>query len=109
AMMAFWYAAPLIAWNDMSVTKAVFYSFFAVKRAAKAFFVYGLAWMLISVLLSLILTLVVAIVGGSGVTLMIILMPISIALTVVMYCSFYPTYTDVFVEPGPGKRIEEVV
>lgn len=109
AMMAFWYAAPLIAWGNMSVTKAVFYSFFAVKRAAKAFFVYGLAWMLISVLLSLVLTLLVAIVGGSGVTLMIILMPISIALTVVMYCSFYPTYTDVFAESGLGKHIEEIV
>ncbi len=109
AMMAFWYAAPLIAWNKMSVSKAVFYSFFAVKRAARAFLVYGLAWFLISVFLSMMLTLLVAVIGGNGVTLMIILMPISIVLTVVMYCSFYPTYTDVFMEPGAGKHIKEVV
>ena len=109
AMMAFWYAAPLIAWNDMAVSKAVFYSFFAVWRSARAFLVYGLAWFLISVLLSLVLSLVVAITGGSGVTLMIILMPLSVAMTVVMYCSFYPTYTDVFVPPGIGTHVEEVV
>ena len=109
AMMAFWYAAPLIAWNNMRVSKAVFYSFFAVWRTGKSFLVYGLAWFLISVLLSLALSLIVAIIGGSGATLMIILMPLSIAMTVVMYCSFYPTYTDVFVPPGIGTHIEEMV
>ncbi len=109
SVMIFWYAAPLIAWKNMSVTKAVFYSFFAVKRAAKAFFVYGLAWILINVLASVILSLFLVIIGGSGVTSMIIVLPISIAMWVSIYCSFYPTYTDVFVEPGPGKRIEEVV
>jgi hypothetical protein len=109
AMMGFWYAAPLIAWNNMGVSKAVFYSFFAVWRAAKSFLVYGFAWFLISVFLSMVLSLLVAIIGGSGATLMIVLMPISIAMTVVMYCSFYPTYTDVFVPPGIGAHIEEVV
>lgn len=108
-MMAFWYAAPLIAWNNMAVSKALFYSFFAVWRTAKSFLVYGLAWFLISVLLSLVLSLVVAITHGSGATLMIILMPISITMTVVMYCSFYPTYTDIFVQPGIGTHIEEIV
>ena len=109
AMMAFWYAAPLIAWDNMSVSKAVFYSFFAVWRAAKSFLVYVVVWFLISVLLSLVLSLVVAIINGSGATLMIILMPLSIAMTVVMYCSFYPTYTDVFVPPEIGTHIEEIV
>ncbi len=108
ALMAFWYAAPLIAWHNMSVSKAVFYSFFAVWRTAKSFLVYGLAWFSISVLLSIVLSLIVAITGGSGATLMIILMPLSIAMTVVMYCSFYPTYTDVFVPPEKGTHIEEL-
>ena len=108
AMMAFWYAAPLIAWNNMSVSKAVFYSFFAVWRAAKSFLVYGLAWFMISVLLSSVLSLLVAITHGSGATLMMILMPLSIAMTVVMYCSFYPSYTDVFGPPEIGTHIEEV-
>lgn len=99
AMMAFWYAAPLIAWNQMSLSKAVFYSFFAVWRAAMAFSVYGLAWVALGVLLPLMISLVIALIVGSTMALMIILMPVSIVLTVVMYCSFYPTYVDVFGKP----------
>lgn len=109
AMMAFWYAAPLIAWENMGVGKAVFYSFFAVKRAAKSFLAYGFAWIFISIMLSMLLSLIVAIIGGSGIALMLVLMPISIAMTVVMYCSFYPTYTDVFGDPDAKTQIEEVV
>ncbi|CAN5742777.1 BPSS1780 family membrane protein [soil metagenome] len=102
AMMAFWYAAPLIAWNNMSLSKAVFYSFFAVKRAGKAFSVYGLAWAGIGVVLPLVVSLIIALIVGSATTLMIILMPFSIVLTVVMYCSFYPTYTDIFAQAEPA-------
>jgi hypothetical protein len=99
AMMAFWYAAPLMAWNNMSLSKAIFYSFFAVRRAAATFTVYGLAWAAIGVLLPLMLSLIIAVVLGNATVLMIILMPLSVVLTVVMYCSFYPTYADVFGEP----------
>ena len=99
AMMAFWYAAPLIAWNKMSLSKAVFYSFFAVWRASKAFSIYGLAWVALGVLLPLLISLAVALIVGSAMALMIILMPVSIVLTVIMYCSFYPTYVDVFGKP----------
>jgi hypothetical protein len=99
AMMAFWYAAPLMAWNNMGLSKAIFYSFFAVRRAAATFTVYGVAWLAIGVLLPLMLSLIIAVVLGSATALMIILMPVSVVLTVVMYCSFYPTYTDVFGEP----------
>lgn len=100
AMMSFWYAGPLIVWNRMSPIKALFYSFFAVRRAAKAFLVYALAWILIAVMVSLLISLI-AIVVGNAATLMVILMPISILFTVVMYCSFYPTYLDLFGRPEP--------
>ena len=36
AAMAFWYAAPLVMWQKMAVGKAIFYSFFSVRRAGKA-------------------------------------------------------------------------
>lgn len=100
AMMMFWYAGPLIAWGGMCPSKALFYSFFAVRRAARAFLVYALAWILIAVLMSLAISLI-AIVAGNAATLMVILMPLSILFTVVMYCSFYPTYLDLFGKPEP--------
>jgi len=99
AAMAFWYAAPLIMWKNMGVSKAVFYSFFAVSREIKAFTVYGLAWAGIGVVLPAIVSVLIAVlVGNQAVTIM-ILLPLSIALTVVMYCSFYPTYTHIFGKP----------
>jgi uncharacterized membrane protein len=99
ALMAFWFAAPLIVWQDMGAFKAMFYSFFAVWRAARAFLVYGLAWLLIGVILPLVLTsLVVVLVGGVTVAKM-ILLPLSLIMTVVMYCSFYPMYAAFFAKP----------
>ena len=37
AMMAFWFAGPLIAWQKMSLFKAVFYSFFASCKSVRVF------------------------------------------------------------------------
>lgn len=99
AAMAFWYAAPLVAWQDMGVGKAIFYSFFAVKRSGQAFLVYGLAWVLIGVILPAVLSSIVALVVGKAFAVMIVLLAVSLILTVVMYCSFYPTYTHVFGRP----------
>jgi len=101
AAMAFWYAAPLIAWQGMSVGKAIFYSFFAVHRARKAFLVYGLAWALIGVLVPAIVTSIIALLISRPIVVMIVLLPLSLILTVVMYCSFYPTYTAIFGRPEP--------
>src|SRR5207245_932632 len=63
--MAFWYAAPLVMWQDMGVGKAIFYSFFTVRRSIKAFVVYGLAWLLIGVLLPAIFSSMVALLLGT--------------------------------------------
>lgn len=106
AAMAFWYAAPLIAWQDMGVGKAIFYSFFAVKRSGSAFLVYGLSWVLIGVILPAVLSSLVALVVGKAMAVMVVLLTMSLLLTVVMYCSFYPTYTHVFGRPTQGAPIE---
>lgn len=100
ATMAFWYAAPLIMWQGMGVFKAIFYSFFAVQRSGRAFLVYGLAWALIGVLMPAILSSLVALVFGRAIVVMLMLLPLSLILTVVMYCSFYPTYTHIFGRPS---------
>ena len=99
AAMGFWYAAPLIAWQDMGIGKAIFYSFFAVKRSGMAFLVYGLSWVLIGIILPAVLSSVVALVVGKAFAVMVVLLTVSLVLTVIMYCSFYPTYTHVFGRP----------
>jgi hypothetical protein len=99
AAMAFWYAAPLIAWQGMGVGKAIFYSFFAVRRAGKAFLLYGLAWVVIGILLPSILSVIVALLLNRAGATMLVLLPLSLLLTVILYCSFYPTYTHVFGKP----------
>lgn len=99
AEMAFWFAAPLIAWHNMPLGKALFYSFFAVVRAGKAFSVYALAWLLLGVLLPAIVSTMIALLLSSTTVIVFILLPLSVILTVVMYCSFYPTYTTIFGKP----------
>ena len=99
AMMAFWFAAPLIAWQNMRVGKALFYSFFAVHRAGRAFLVYGLAWALIGVLLPVFLSVFIATLFGNALIVVALLLPLSLIMTVIMYCSFYPTYTSIFGRP----------
>lgn len=101
AAMAFWYAAPLIAWQQMPLGKAVFYSFFTVYRQGRAFFVYAMGWAGIGVLLPSFVSLIAGAILGRALATMLVLLPLSVALTVVMYCSFYPTYTQVFGDPGP--------
>lgn len=102
AGMCFWFAAPLVAWHDMRVGKAIFYSFFAFLRAKRAFIVYGLAWMLMGVILPSILSTLVALLFGSTLVSLLILLPLSLILTAILYCSFYPTYVTIFgAKDGP--------
>lgn len=106
AAMAFWYAAPLIAWQEMGVGKAIFYSFFAVRRASKAFLIYGLAWVTIGMILPVIVSSIFGMLLNSPNASIFILLPISLVLTVIMYCSFYPSYTHLFgpaPDPLPSK------
>ncbi len=98
--MAFWHAAPLAAWQRMGLFKAVFYSFFAVRRCGMAFLAYGLAWIVIGIALPAIVSAVLALLLGKTLVTVMLLTPLSVILTIVMYCSFYPTYVEVFESPA---------
>lgn len=95
--MALWYAAPLIMWHDMPLKKALFYSFFAVYKALKAFIVYGIIWgIIIMPFVSLVVSSIAIFVNlqlGS-----ILAFILSILMATVMYCSFYATYITMFDE-----------
>jgi hypothetical protein len=99
AAMAFWFAAPLIAWQKMGVGKAIFYSFFAVRRAGKAFLLYGVIWVAINMILPAVVSTIVGMLTGSATAALFTLLPLSVVLTLIMYCSFYPTYTTMFGDP----------
>lgn len=103
--MAFWYAAPLAMWQEMGVVKAVFYSFFAVRNAGKAFMVYGLCWAAIGVLMPALVSVLIAALLNQSMAVMLILMPLSVVLTVIMYCSFYSTYVYVFGKPVASEVV----
>lgn len=96
AGMAFWHAAALVAWHDMPLTKALFYSFFAVLRTGRAFLVYVLGWAVIGIILPVLVATLAGAITGKAVVSYAILLPLSLLLTVVVYCSFYPTYVQTF-------------
>lgn len=101
-MMAFCYAAPLIFWNNMGIKKAVFYSFFAVYKATKAFLVYSLAWtMLIIIPIFVLGFTAVAFLFNKGIIAILIMIaaPLLVVLTSLMYCSFYASYVTLFGKP----------
>ena len=97
--MGFWHAAPLVMWQRMSLFKAIFYSFFAVRRCGKAFLAYSLGWIVAGIAVPAIISAFLALLLGKNLVTVMLLMPLSVILTLVMYCSFYPTYTAVFERP----------
>lgn len=96
AAMAFWFAAPLIVWKNMTLGKALFYSFFAVYRASKAFIMYSFIWLIASVLIPAIISAIIALFIKNVVVVAFIFLPLSIFFTAIMYCSFYVTYATIF-------------
>ena len=95
-LMAFWFAGPLIAWENMSLFKAVFYSFFSVKRSFSTFFYYGLCWFFVGGIAPTVISVSIATLFGSPGLIIVIMMSLSMLLTIVLYCSFYPTYKTLF-------------
>jgi hypothetical protein len=107
AAMAFWYAAPLVMWQEMGVGKALFYSFFAALKAVKAFLLYGLVWMGIGVLLPTLVFTILGLFFNPSLLTAIVWLPLSIVLVIVMYCSFYPAYTSIFGNTSKNSAVEE--
>ena len=99
----FWHAPVLVAWHDMGLRKALFFSGIACWRNKGAFVVYGLAWGGLLVAVEILASLLQAV--GLPVALVnLVQMPISFVFAAVLYCSFYPTYTTVFGDPdAPGE------
>jgi hypothetical protein len=96
ATMVFWYSPALIAWHGMSVSKAAFYSFFAVWRSRLAFLVYFLSWGALVFLISLVLGSLVKLSPSIGSVVNTLSVPFLLLIVVAMKCSAYAGYSDVF-------------
>lgn len=92
--MALWYAPALTAWEGISPGKSLFFSFVSVLRNKWAFVVYFLSWMLVLMVLALLLRVLTAGLGGTAIVATLALA--SPLLYTALYCSFWPTYRDVF-------------
>ena len=102
AAMAFCFAAPLIYWQQVSLGKALFFSFFAVWRSLSAFIVFASTWFAISIVTSQLLFMIV---GRTPMAIQ-LMMPLSMILTVIMHCSFYAAYRQIFGVPADsGKTV----
>ncbi len=95
ASMAMLFAPPLIFWQQMGVGKALFYSFFAVWRALRAFLLFFIGWMVIVMLL----TQVVLLLLGKTLLGMAIVQSLLMVIMMVFQCSVYAAYRTIFGEP----------
>lgn len=96
ALMSLAFAAPLVYWQKMTPFKAVFYSFFAVARAARVFSVMLLAWfgLFFGVLF------VVALVFGGGNFARVVIMWLIFLFVLLLQCGIYAAYREIFGKPG---------
>lgn len=107
AAMAFWFAAPLLSWRSMNLGKAIFFSFFAVCKAGKAFLIYILSWFGLVITMSFGASIFGLLIQNDTLA-MLLLFPASMLLTVVMYCSFYPPFQQIFGSPDNNGTAQAV-
>jgi len=99
--MLFWFAPVLTAWHDIPPAKALFFSVVSCWRNRGAFVVYGLLWFGVALGSSFGLSLLLQALGA-GAYVLTIMMPVTIIIVTMMYCSFYATYRGCFGVQEPG-------
>ncbi len=93
--LVLWFAPPLIAWQDMALGKAMFYSAVSVWRNRRGFFAYFLSWLAIFLGIPLLLSSIASLTGVASI-LTAFALPLMLMLTVLANCSFYVMYQAVF-------------
>lgn len=104
-LAAFWFAPVLAAWNGMSATKALFYSFFATLANWRAFLVYGMVILGVGTMIpGIAIAFLGALLHGSPAAVAVVpvfIMMFFIALVPALFASFYASYRDVFPPAAP--------
>ena len=109
-LMAFWFAPVLAAWNRIGAAQSLFYSFFAVWRNWRAFFVYGAVLTLAGAVFLAILTFAALLVQGKMEVLHSLALILSLVSWPTLFASLYASYRDIFPEnavpPEPPRSRE---
>lgn len=95
-MLTLAFTAPLTCWQNMPLGKAVFYSFFAVLRAGRAFCVLLLSWF--GILFGL--TFVLFTLLGTGSVMRVVLMWLFFLFFLLLQCALYCAYRHIFGTPA---------
>lgn len=103
-VLPLWFAGPLIAWQDMGVAKAIFFSVMSVLRAIKAFIALILAWTAIWLFVAVNVGVLLSLLPGGQIMQTILALPCSIMLYLLGYCTFYPSYVELFGKPTLPER-----
>jgi hypothetical protein len=101
----FWYAPVLVAWHQIGISRALFFSGIACWRNKWVFLVYGLSWLALFLAIDSALSLLVWL-GLSNSLAATLQVPINIMGGAVLYCSFYPSYASVFMTTDPEQTPE---
>jgi len=96
--LAFWHAPALVHWHGVAPVKSVFFSFMACRRNLAALFVYGLAWMGLSMATGMVVATVGGLLGEAGI-LAAIMMPTMMLIAAMFFTSQYFTFIDSFEIP----------
>ncbi|RKE37080.1 hypothetical protein B0G76_3309 [Paraburkholderia sp. BL23I1N1] len=93
--MIFWFSPVLTAWHDVPPVKAMFFSVVSCWRNRGAFIVFGALWFAVATTVSFGLTALMQALGAADFAFA-ILMPATMIVTTMLYCSFYATYRGCF-------------
>jgi hypothetical protein len=91
----FWHAPVLVAWHNLRLGQALFFSGVACWRNKWAFLIYGLTWAAVFLGIDFCAGVLVQ-VGLPQELIDTLRIPVNIAAGGMLYSSFYPTYTSVF-------------
>ncbi|MFM0340981.1 BPSS1780 family membrane protein [Paraburkholderia fungorum] len=98
--MIFWFSPVLAAWHDVPPVKAMFFSVVSCWRNRGAFIVFGALWFAVAITVSLGLSALMQALGAGDFAFA-ILMPATMIVTTMLYCSFYATYRGCFGVQSP--------
>ncbi|HTF14075.1 MAG TPA: BPSS1780 family membrane protein [Burkholderiales bacterium] len=97
-LMAFWFAPVLAAWNRIGAAQSLFYSFFAVLRNWRAFFVYGAVRALAGAVFLVAITVAAVLMQGKVQVLRSLALLLTLLSLPTVFASFYASYRDIFPE-----------
>lgn len=97
-MMAYWFAPALAAWHRLSVGKSLFFSFVACWINWRAFMIYGLGMLVITMVVPAVLLGIALLLVPAAAQLMtaLVLTPMLLIVAPSIYASFYASYRDIF-------------